>query len=39
MKLKDRLTELGACPEALRWVGERSLAKAWTECEHADWML
>jgi hypothetical protein len=39
MKLKDRLTELDACQEGLRWVGDRSLAKAWIECERADWML
>lgn len=39
MKLKDRLVELGACREALCWVGDRSLTNAWHECERADWML
>jgi len=28
-----------ACREAIEWVGDRSLERAWTECERADWML
>lgn len=39
MTLHDQLVRLGACPEAVRWVGDRDLATAWAECERADWML
>lgn len=38
-ELKKLLKELGACPEAVRWVGNRTLKRAWAECEQGDWML
>jgi len=33
------LESIKACPEARRWVGERSLAAAWEDCERPDYML
>ena len=36
---KRRLQSYGACEDAVEWVGERTLAQAWAECERADWML
>lgn len=30
---------MGACPEAIEWVGTRTLKKAWAECQRGDWML
>lgn len=38
-KLFGLMGKLGACHEALNWIGERNLATAWAECERADWML
>lgn len=39
MKLKDKLIKLGACSEAVYWVGDRDIKTAWAECERADWMI
>ena len=39
MKLQVLLKQMHACPEAVEWVGDRDLAKAWAECERADWMI
>ena len=36
---KRRLQSYGACGSAVEWVGKRTLAQAWAECERADWML
>jgi len=36
---KKRLIEMGACAEAIEWVGNKTLEEAWSECEHCDWML
>ena len=33
------LKRLGACAEAREWVGSRTLAEAWAECERPDWLL
>ncbi len=38
-QLKRRLKSLGACSEAIEWLGKRDLATAWKECERPDWML
>jgi len=38
-ELGKLLNRLGACNDAVNWVGERDLATAWAECERADWML
>ena len=37
--MRDMLSRIGACKEAVEWVGERDLATAWRECDRADWML
>ena len=37
--MKKLLTELGACDEAVKWVGDRTLKQAWDDCERGDWML
>ena len=39
MKIKAYLRKLGACEDALEWVGDRDLATAWEECERSDWLL
>lgn len=39
MELKRLLKSLGACEEAVRWVGDMELNEAWEKCERADWML
>lgn len=38
-QLTKQLTAMGACKDAIEWVGERDLKTAWAECERADWML
>ena len=35
----DYLRSVDACEEAVTWVGGRTAATAWTECERADWLL
>lgn len=37
--MKELLTYMNACTEAIKWVGDRDLQKAWEECERGDWML
>ena len=39
MKFTDRLNEMNACPDAVKWVGRRGLMTAWRDCKRADWML
>jgi len=39
MSLKDELVDMKACPEAVEWVGDKTIEEAWTTCERADWML
>ena len=38
MKLKTWMKSVGACNEALEWVGDKTPKRAWAECERADWM-
>jgi hypothetical protein len=38
-QLKRKLKLLGACSEALEWLGKRDLETAWKECERPRWML
>ena len=33
------LVKLGACSEAVEWVGDKSPAVAWKTCKRGDWML
>ena len=35
----DKLIELNACEEAIQWVGDKTLERAWKECHRGDWML
>ena len=37
--LRDRLVKMGACEDAVAWVGDRDITAAWAECDRADWML
>ena len=37
--LRDRLVKMGACEDAVAWVGDRNITAAWAECQRADWML
>ena len=39
MTLTSHLRKLGACQEAIDWVGDKSLAEAWATCQRADWMF
>lgn len=39
MKFQDRLKEMDACPDAVKWVNGRGLQRAFKECKRADWML
>ena len=39
MDMQTILERLGACKDAREWVGTRTLAEAWAECERLDWML
>jgi len=41
MKLKDlfKQKKIRACEEGLEWLGDRTLAEMWAECERGDWML
>lgn len=36
--ISDKLARMNACGSALKWIGDRTIAQAWSECEHADWM-
>ena len=38
-ELNKRLEKLNACSEAMGWVGDKSLKKAWKNCKRGDWML
>ena len=33
------LESVGACGDAVEWVGKRSATRAWKECQRGDWML
>lgn len=39
LKFIDWLIRHEACKSSLEWVGNRTLARAWEECERGDWML
>jgi hypothetical protein len=38
MTLGAQLIDLGACEEAIDWVGERTIEQAVAECERGDWL-
>lgn len=35
----ERLRVMNACSEAVEWCGDRTLERAWNECERADWLM
>lgn len=37
--LQKRLAELGACDEAIKWVGKRTLTQIIADCDRADWLM
>lgn len=37
--LDKLLDELDACEDAREWARDKSLGRAWAECERSDWML
>jgi len=39
MTFKTKLQKLGACKEAIEWVGDMTLEQAWKKCQRGDWML
>jgi hypothetical protein len=39
MTVRQHLEELGACSEALTWLGERTAKQAWEECPKANWLM
>ena len=39
MKFAEKLEAMGACREAVKWVGKRGLKTAWRDCKRPDWML
>lgn len=39
MTLAEQLHRMDACDEAICWVGNRTLERAWRECERSDWMM
>ena len=39
MTSKEILTKLGACPNAIAWIGDMTPAEGWERCERGDWML
>ncbi len=39
MNAREFLTKHNACKEAIEWVGDKTIAQAWNECECSDWMF
>ena len=39
MNLNESLVNVGACSDAVKWVGNKSAALAWRTCKRGDWML
>ena len=35
---RDKLRAMQACVPALHWIGNRTIEKAWSDCERSDWM-
>jgi len=38
MTFADQLRAMGACADAVAWVGSRTAEQAWAKCERGDWM-
>jgi hypothetical protein len=39
MDFRILLMELGACPEAIKWVGNKTEQEAWDTCHRGDWII
>ena len=39
MKIRERLEEMNACHDAVKWIGRRGIKTAWRDCKRGDWML
>jgi hypothetical protein len=39
MTFQQQLSNWGACANARKWVGDKTLEEAWEECSRADWMV
>jgi hypothetical protein len=39
MTFKQTLLNLGACEDAVMWVGDKTLQESWDTCHRGDWML
>ena len=39
MTFVEQLKQMRACCDALEWVGDKTFAQVWKQCERADWML
>jgi hypothetical protein len=38
-KAKEILENFGACPESIKWVGDKAAHKAWETCPRGDWLM
>lgn len=38
-EFKELLTSLGACSEAMEWVGERSWSEVYRDCPRGEWLI
>lgn len=39
MTFRQKLIAIGACDDAVAWVGDRTLEQAWAECGVPGWMM
>ena len=39
MKLNDQIKKYHPCSDAVAWIGDKTLAEAWSTCERGDWLL
>jgi hypothetical protein len=38
-KAKEILEKFNACPESIKWVGDKTAYKAWETCPRGDWLM
>lgn len=39
MTFAEELEQLGPCPEAVDWIGDKTLRESWDDCDNLVWML
>jgi hypothetical protein len=39
MSYREKLKQMGACPDGIEWAGERTLEQIWLELENPSWMF